>query len=335
MPAVIEPIPAPDLQGGEWLNSAPLALAGLRGQAVLVHFWDYAGVNCLRTLPYLQAWAARYAAVGFTLIGVHSPQFPFARISDNVRAAVERLGIGYPVLLDSDHRTWNAWANRIWPAHYLVGPEGDIWYFHYGEGDYLGIEAQIQIMLRHIHPEAALPPLLPPLRASDEPGAAWLPATRDIYLGAGRGRLGNPESGVTHAVVDYAEYAPHMPDALYAVGCWEHTPDALRLVRESGALAVRYHAREVYAVICPPTDTRGIIEVEQDGAPLPLEARGSDLAHGREPVLTVEMPRAYHLVANPAIGPHELRLRVRTPGTAVYVLNFIPDVSDEADTRAA
>jgi peroxiredoxin len=336
MPAINEPIRAPELHGGAWINTAPLSLTALRGQAVLVYFWDYACVNCLRALPYLQTWWERYRALGLMVIGVHSPQFPFSRDEAYVRTAVERLGIDFPVLLDSERRTWNAWANRFWPTQYLVGPDGLIWYFHFGEGDYLGIEAQVQIMLQGMHPDAALPPLLMPLRPSDEPGAVWCPATPDIYLGVGRGRLGNPEEARLNQAVTYTEYAPRMPEALYAVGSWAHTTEALRCASETGELTVQYHASEVYAVFSPPADEPGIIEVEQDGAPLPAIARGTDVAPSEEPArVAVDMPRAYHLVKNPVMAQHELRLRVRTPGLAVYVLNFIPDGAEDSEEQAA
>lgn len=336
MPAVNEPIHAPELQGGAWLNSAPLSLAALRGQAVLVTFWDYACVNCLRTLPYLTAWRRRYAEFGFTLISVHSPEFPFSRNEANVRAAMQRLGVEFPVLLDCDHLIWKAWANRFWPTHYLIGPDGLIRYFHYGEGDYLGIEAQIQITLRHMKPDSILPPLLTPLRASDEPGVIWRPATPDIYLGIGRERLGNPEEGQFNEVTTYTEHEPRMPNALYATGSWAHTADSLRLAGESGMLTVRYHGKDVYAVMSPPSDDEGIVEVEQDGVPLPQDARGADIYPDDEPALAfVDFPRAYHLVSNPTFSTHELCLYARTPGLEICVVDFIPDAAEESEAEKA
>ncbi|HOF87547.1 MAG TPA: redoxin domain-containing protein [Armatimonadota bacterium] len=330
MPAVNEPIRAPELSGGAWINSAPLSLAGLRGRAVLVFFWDYACVNCLRTLPYLSAWWAQYRDLGLAMVGVHSPQFPFSRHEAYAREAAARLQIAFPVLLDSARHTWDAWANRFWPTQYLVGPDGLIRYFHFGEGDYLGIEAQIQIMVKALHPEATLPPLLMPLRAGDEPGAVMAPATPDIYLGGGRGRLGNPEDARDDQVVTYAEHAPRMPEALYAVGRWMQTAEALRLAGETGALTVQYRARAVHAVLSPPEAGAGALDVEQDGEPLPAPAHGHDVAPaGAAARVTIAMPRAYHLVTNPDLGWHELRLRAATPGIAVYVINFIPDVAEE------
>jgi thiol-disulfide isomerase/thioredoxin len=138
---------APELAAGTWINSAPLSLAELRGRVVLVEFWTYSCSNCLRVLPYVAQWHRRYAAQGLVVIGVHTPEFDVERIDGNVRAAVERLHIPFPVLQDNDYRTWEAYGNQFWPALYLIDRTGRIVYHRFGEGSYAQTEAEIRAQL--------------------------------------------------------------------------------------------------------------------------------------------------------------------------------------------
>jgi thiol-disulfide isomerase/thioredoxin len=141
--------PAPEFVGLEgWTNSKPLSMAQLRGQVVLVDFWTHGCVNCVRTLPHLQQWHTRYAAQGLVIVGVHTPEFAFERSLDNVRAAVKRHGLSYPVAQDNGYQTWQAYDNQYWPAQYLVDRRGRIIYQHFGEGDEAEIEGQIQRALK-------------------------------------------------------------------------------------------------------------------------------------------------------------------------------------------
>lgn len=139
---------APDFAGGgPWINSEPLSLPQLRGKVVLVEFWTYSCINCLRVLPHVSQWHQRYAAQGLTVIGVHTPEYGYERVGANVRAAVKRLGVGYPVVQDNGFRIWNAYGNRYWPALYLIDRQGRIVYRHFGEGDYARTEAAIREQL--------------------------------------------------------------------------------------------------------------------------------------------------------------------------------------------
>src|SRR6266480_4582668 len=148
---------APDIQGiSAWINSAPLTMQRLRGRVVLVDFWTYSCINCLRTLPYLKSWDERYRSKGLVILGVHSPEFAFEHSLGNVRQAVKRLGIHYPVALDNDFATWNAYGNEYWPADYLVDQAGHIRDVHFGEGDYDRTERDIRLLLRAV-PNRALP----------------------------------------------------------------------------------------------------------------------------------------------------------------------------------
>jgi thiol-disulfide isomerase/thioredoxin len=139
---------APEFTGIEqWLNSPPLTMAGLRGQVVLVDFWTYSCINCVRTLPHVNRWAERYEAAGLTVVGVHTPEFPFERSTRNVQAAMQRLGVRHPVAQDNRYATWKAFDNRYWPATYLVDARGRIRYKHFGEGEYGRTEGAIQALL--------------------------------------------------------------------------------------------------------------------------------------------------------------------------------------------
>ncbi|OLL28047.1 thioredoxin [Burkholderia sp. SRS-W-2-2016] len=139
---------APEFTGiSQWLNSEPLKLQQLRGKVVLVDFWTYSCINCANTLPYVKSWNQKYKDQGLTVIGVHTPEYPFERDTGNVKTAIKRLGITYPVAQDNQYATWNAYNNQYWPAFYLIDKKGQIVYSHFGEGDYAQTEAKIQALL--------------------------------------------------------------------------------------------------------------------------------------------------------------------------------------------
>ena len=136
---------APEFTGiDNWLNGPPLTLQQLRGKVVLVDFWTYTCINCIHTLPYVKQWNEKYRNQGLTVIGVHTPEYPFERDTGNVKTAIGRFGISYPVAQDNEYSTWNAWGNQYWPAFYLVDRKGHIVYSHFGEGNYAQTEAAIQ-----------------------------------------------------------------------------------------------------------------------------------------------------------------------------------------------
>lgn len=139
---------APEFTGiNQWLNGDPLTLQKLRGKVVLVDFWTYTCINCINTLPYVKAWNAKYKDQGLAVIGVHTPEYPFERNTDNVKTAIKRFGITYPVAQDNDYATWNAYSNQYWPAFYLIDKSGHVVYTHFGEGDYDKTEAAIRTLL--------------------------------------------------------------------------------------------------------------------------------------------------------------------------------------------
>ncbi|MBQ5948854.1 thioredoxin family protein [Massilia sp. ST3] len=140
--------PAPEFTGiNNWLNSPPLSMQQLRGKVVLVDFWTYTCINCIRTLPYVKSWHEKYKDKGLVVVGVHTPEYPFERSSSNVQAAIKRFGIPYAVAQDNRYATWQAYANQYWPAVYLVNKQGQVVYSHFGEGDYAETEARIRALL--------------------------------------------------------------------------------------------------------------------------------------------------------------------------------------------
>ena len=168
-------VPAPEFQGiHKWLNSEPLTIAGLKGKVVLVDFWTYTCINCIPTFPYLANWNSRYAEDGLVIVGMHSPEFEFEKITANVAASARSAGLVYPIAQDNSFATWNAYGNRFWPAKYLVDKDGVIRYTHFGEGSYRATEEKIRYLLEEAGADLSGKPLGAPLVAAA--GASQAPA---------------------------------------------------------------------------------------------------------------------------------------------------------------
>ncbi|HEC23239.1 MAG TPA: redoxin domain-containing protein [Chloroflexi bacterium] len=337
----------PEFAPGEWLNTEqPLSRERLRGQVLLVDFWDYTCINCIRTLPYVTTWHARYADKGLTVIGVHAPEFRFARDRSQIEAAIARYGIRYPVLLDNEYRTWDRFANRAWPTKYLIDAEGYIRYRQQGEGFYQETERAIQAALRLRDPGVSLPEVLPPLREEDAPGAVCYRTTPELYTGYQRGALGNPEGYAAGSPLVYRMplHFDRREPYFYAEGIWRAEREAFIFAgQEEGRLIIPYSAVGVNAVFSPsadpvevllnlrPSETLPVIEVRQDGEPLtPLNA-GADIEYddGGVSVVYVTRPRLYELVRNPDYESHEVELIFRAGGLAVYSFTFTSCVAPE------
>ena len=232
-------IPAPEFPPRTaWLNISLLRMDRLLGRhAVVVEFWDFARVNSLRTLPYLQAWHDRYADAGLTLVGVHSPGYTFGRDPEAVQRAVERLEILYPVALDPTLEIWRLYGNRGWPGRYLFDRRGLLRYMHYGEGDYLDAELAIQECLRELDPELDAPEPLHPVRPEDEPGARLEPQTADIALPEDRSRL-------------------------ELVRDWVDGEDWIEALDAGAAASFEFHAGSAFAVLSGSELEPGLYETE-------------------------------------------------------------------------
>lgn len=319
---------APELTGGYWVNSEPVTMASLRGKPVLIDFWDYTCVNCIRTLPYVIEWHKRYAAHGLAVIGVHAPEFSFAKELDGVKSALDRFGIAYPIVMDNGYTIWQAYANRYWPAKYLVDKGGYLRYHHYGEGAYVQTEEAIQTLLREVSPDLDLPVPMPPVRDTDTLGAVCYRVTPEIYLGYQRGRIGNPVGLTPKETATYADPGMHAEGFFYLSGEWkceeEYAMKPWGGDAES-AVSIRYMATEVNLVMNPLLGHTCRAFLTQDGAPIAKDDAGDDVLFDQndKSFVDIDSPRMYRLVNNSEIGNHEITLSTKDAGLALYAYTFV------------
>jgi cytochrome c biogenesis protein CcdA/thiol-disulfide isomerase/thioredoxin len=307
--------PAPEFTDTEdWFNTPgdhPLTLTGLHGRVVLIDFWTYTCINCIRTLPYLEAWNADYGHEGLTIVGVHTPEFQFEHEAGNVQNAIERFGIHYPVVQDNEYGTWNAYGNEYWPADYLIDTHGDVRYTSFGEGDYSGTESAIRALLA---------------QAGDRVGAASHPtgvikpseeATPETYLGTARaqGWVNGPKGGLH----DYGEQLPAslaLNDFAYG-GSWNIQGQPAEAV--TGAqIEAEVQAKNVYLVLSSAGRKPRRMQVLLDGRPIPAALAGADVHDG---YVTVTRERLYSLVSLPHNERHRLVLRLAS-GLTGYSFTF-------------
>ena len=288
---------APDVQDvSAWVNTRPLSLPELRGKVVLVDFWTYSCINCLRTLPYLKAWDSRYRSKGLVILGVHTPEFAFERDLGNVRAAVKRLGVRYPVALDNSYGTWKAYSNNYWPADYLVDQAGRVRDVHFGEGNYAQTEQDIRLLLS----AGKAGPL--PQAGRDTDRTPLELRTPESYLGYLR--IGNYTGSPlrTDRVATYRFPASLTQDSYAYAGKWK--VEGERIVAADGArLRLHFQARTVHLVLTG----RGSVAVKVNGKTLPT--------------VRVDGARLYTLVTQKSASRGVLDLGF-TPGLAAYAFTF-------------
>jgi cytochrome c biogenesis protein CcdA/thiol-disulfide isomerase/thioredoxin len=258
--------PLPPLDGlGPWFNSPPLTSAELKGKVVLIDFWTYSCINCLRTLPYLKAWDAKYRKDGLVIIGVHAPEFAFERDPENVKKAVADLGIRYPVALDNTYQLWNALHNQYWPAHYFVDGEGRIRYFHHGEGEY----AMAERVIRQLLAEAGHAPAGGMAKASasgTEAGAAFGEiGSPETYIGYARAdRFASPGGLLRDKLKSYAG-APLDLNQWSLEGPWIDGRQSARSLAAGARISFRFHARDLHLVLGSATGNPVRFRVTLDG----------------------------------------------------------------------
>jgi cytochrome c biogenesis protein CcdA/thiol-disulfide isomerase/thioredoxin len=306
---------APDFIGNQqWFNTAdgkPLTLAELRGRVVLVDFWTYTCINCIRTLPYLKGWDERYRDKGLTIVGVHTPEFPFERDAGNVGDAIDQNGLRYPVVQDNDYATWNAYANQYWPAKYLIDARGRVRYTHFGEGEYDKTEDAIRGLLE----EAGQSP--GDARAQGRGEGVVAAATPESYLGAARADrfVNGPVAPGTHSF----ELPPNaVPlNGLAYGGTWSIAADDATAVRDA-RLEIGFAAQRVFLVLGSRGGVPREVRVLLDGEPLPDRLAGSDVRDGR---VVVRRERLYRLVDLGRPGEHVLTLDFGS-GVSGYAFTF-------------
>jgi cytochrome c biogenesis protein CcdA/thiol-disulfide isomerase/thioredoxin len=305
---------APEFVGTErWFNTLgdrPLTLRQLRGRVVLVDFWTYSCINCIRTLPYLEAWDKRYRRDGLTIVGVHSPEFPFERDPGNVEAAIAEDGIRYPVVQDNELATWSAYANQYWPAEYFVDARGNVRYVHFGEGEYGEKEKVIRQLLAEAGDRVGRG--MSGARGIEPSAGVTTPET---YLGVARAeRFTNAE--LSPGLHDLSA-PPRLPANEFAYrGSWRiefHSAMAA-----GGSLELNFGARRVYLVLGTADGQPRRVRVLLDGKPIDADAAGSDVHGG---TVTVSSQRLYDLVDLPRVGHHVLRLEPEA-GVMGYAFTF-------------
>lgn len=297
-----------------WFNTPgnrPLTLRQLRGRVVLVDFWTYSCVNCIRTLPYLNAWNKRYARDGLTIVGVHTPEFSFEREASNVEAAIAREGIEYPVVQDNEQGTWNAYGNYAWPAEYFIDARGDVRYVHFGEGKYAEKEAVIRDLLAEAGHRVG---------RGDSGAHGLYPSagvtTLETYLGSERSEHFT-NGDVSPGLHRFSAPAALPDNELAYRGLWRIAPESATAAGSSSRLDLNFGARRVYLVLGSPGHPRQV-EVRLDGRPIAAGASGSDVHGG---VLTVGPQRLYELVDLPRAEHHVLQLEAE-PGVTGYAFTF-------------
>lgn len=320
-----EKIHAPEV-GRAWINSSSLTLRHLRGNVVLVDFWDYTCVNCIRTLPYVQEWHRRYRTAGLTVIGVHTPEFDFAREPAYVERAARRFGIEYPVVLDNDYQIWQAYSNRCWPAKYLVDRDGYVRYYHFGEGSYGQTEAAIQKLLRERDSQTTLPELMDSATDGEAQGAQCLPVTPELYLGFSRGRLGNESGYAERQVKDYHAGSNYLPAHAYLDGPWfagSESIDSCPVGERPSRILLSYTAAEVNLVMSPAEAGNALVSISVNGKPPSGQEAGEDLDwQDGSCAVKVHEPRMYRLIRTETVNSGLLDVSTLAPGLQAYAFTF-------------
>ena len=300
----------PPLDGAvQWLNSPPLTTEALKGKVVLVDFWTYSCINCLRTLPYVKAWAEKYRDQGLVVIGVHAPEFAFERDVNNVTKAMKDLGITYPVAIDNNYKIWRAFNNQYWPAHYFADAKGQIRYHHFGEGDYAESERVIQQLLR----EAGAKNVAGGLIEADAKGVQQAPDMNEVqspetYLGSQRAE-------------NFVKSGPLALNQWTLQGQWNVGGQQATLDQAGGRIVYRFHARDLHLVLGPGADGKPVrFKVTIDGQ-APGGAHGTDVAPDGSGTVTEQ--RLYQLVRQPgAVQDRTFTIEFLDPNVSAYAFTF-------------
>ena len=339
---------APELQQtGEWINSEPFTLTGMHeeGKVVLIDFWTYTCINCIRTLPYVRVWHEKYADHGLVILGVHTPEFKFEEVYDNVVEAAGKFTLEYPIVQDNDFGTWRAFNNRYWPAKYLIDHNGKIRYSHFGEGKYEETELKIREILTEAGYDVSdittdTDPGPPVASAAMEATSASEGPTRELYAGYER-NYGTLMSGGVPPYVLHEEYyeAPdmevmyedpgeHRNHFLYLNGLWLNTAESIVHARETMDLedyiALKFMGTSVNAVMTPGEAIPYDVVIYLDDGPIPEERAGRDIMYGPDgsSYIEVDESRMYFLVDQPAFASGELRLASNSPEFSLFAFTF-------------
>ncbi|MEK7549997.1 MAG: cytochrome c biogenesis protein DipZ [Patescibacteria group bacterium] len=308
--------PAPEFtQIEKWLNTqSDLKMEDLRGKVVLIDFWTYSCINCIRTLPFVTGWYEKYKDSGFVVVGVHTPEFAFERETKNVEDAIKRYRIHYPVAQDNEYGTWQAYQNRYWPAHYLIDAKGIIREVHFGEGKYDETERAIQDLLKEAGAQSVERELLD---MPEERGS--LSQTQETYVGYGRlEHFASTELIQRDQEASYT-FPKKLPLHTFALsGKWK-IEEERAVSGESAKLQLQFSGKKVFLVLSPGASGNALVNVLLDGASVPIQSAGTDVKEGK---VMVTGERLYELIHLSGSEIHTLELQFEDSGTGVYAFTF-------------
>jgi len=306
---------APEFTGlDHWLGSPPLTLAGLRGKVVLVDFWTYSCINCIRTLPYLEGWYQKYAAAGLVIIGIHTPEFAFEHDTANVQAAITRFGLTYPVAQDNEYATWSAYNNEYWPADYLIDANGHLRATQFGEGNYTQTEGDIRALLAEANQKAALPSPA----SSSAPPPFVANQTGETYLGSDRSQS-LAGQGATMPGPAHFSFPGQLPADNFALaGSFDIQKEYITATAAGDQLELSFYARDVYLVLS--ANPTVVATVKVNGVPAgnldPTEDVGTDGS------LIISTPRLYHLAHLNSPARATIIITFNGTGAQAYAFTF-------------
>ncbi|MFO1243453.1 MAG: cytochrome c biogenesis protein DipZ [Rickettsiales bacterium] len=309
--ALTNPYDAPEFTGIDtWLNSDPLTMKSLRGKVVLIDFWTYSCINCIRTLPYITKWDEKYRDNGLVIVGVHAPEFEFEKNQANVEAAIKKYNIKYPVAMDNNLDTWTAFKNRYWPAHYLINQEGKVVYTHFGEGQYARTENNIRTLLG-ITEKTESTPEQTPYRKGQTP---------ETYLGYARAQsyAGSPAL-IRNQDSDYQSPAS-LPLNNWALGGgWNVAAEKITSTKAGATLKLHFKARRVFLVMGTANGEPVEVTLTLNGHPVSGTLLGDDAKNG---TITVDSHRLYSLIDQPEFKSAVLEITADGPGLEAYAFTF-------------
>lgn len=315
---------APDLAGiAHYINTTPEDLESRMSNGVVLYdIWTYSCINCIRTLPYITAWDEKYSDQGLVIVGVHSPEFEFEKNVDNVQMAVDKHGISYPVVLDNDWETWDAFENRYWPRKYIADHEGYLRYDKIGEGGYKETELVIQRLLAEraasLGVQAASATALVELDEFQHTAFRTPELYFGYYFAQNRNHLGSEEGFKPGQTVTYDRPDSVGKDLFYMVGTWHNGKDGMALQGQEGNVLVKYGAKEVNIV----TSGKSVIDVRVDGNQIDESIAGSDVDVLTGTITTSE-PRLYNVISSESSATHELELHIQnTDGFEIFTFTF-------------
>ena len=313
---------APELVGiANYLNITPEELSReIEGKVVLYDIWTYSCINCVRTLPYITAWDDKYSEQGLLIVGIHSPEFEFEKDPENVKMAIEKHGISYPVVMDNDMETWKAFENRYWPRKYIADHEGFLRYDHIGEGSYQETEKVIQQLLDERATALGIQMYSTSSLVDIEEFQHSMFRTPELYFGykfaQNRNQLGSEEGFQPGKTISYSE-----PDSIdlhkfYPVGEWKNYDDSMELISNEGTIKLLYNAKEVNIV----TENSAELEIFLDGKPLPVEYSGKDIINAN----TIHVTEAglYNIISSDSSSSHLMEINVKGKGFQMFTFTF-------------